>query len=194
MVEFVPDWLTFEIEEALREIGGPHMRKKRTTVLRLAEGVVLGRSMAETFRLPETCTETTWYGRYRKGKKRPGWCDDPAIQKALKLATERAQYCSDGYIGRQIQETQKKLAKYGPGAADVLAVLMAKAKSETERRLSAVEILNRAGAGEVASKATVPSVGGEQVVRFDLSELPTEILRRVIDADESGEIEGDGAD
>lgn len=191
-MEFHPEWLTWEIEAALRQIRGPHVRKKRTTVLRLAEGMVLGRSMRETFTLSDTCAETTWYGRYRQGKKRPGWCENEAIRHALKLAIERAQYRSDGYIGRQIEETQRSLARWGPGAAEALAVLMTTATNETERRRSAVEILDRLGTGEVASKATVPS-SGDQVVSFDLSGLPVEIVRVIAEQGESGGNEAGGA-
>lgn len=163
-VKFQPAWLTYEIEAALRRIRGQHARKKRTTILRLAEGMVLGRPVTETFALDDTCSETTWYGRYEGGEKKPGWRDDPLIQHALKLANNRAQYCSDSYMADQIKETQKVLAMYGPGAAHKLGQLMVGAQSENIQRLTSLDILDRQGGGETASKGTVPPVSGEPLV------------------------------
>ena len=179
--EFYPDWMTYEIEAALRKIIGQHARKKRLTILRLAEGLVLGRSMTETFALDDVCSMTTWYGRYKKGQKLPGWRDDPIIQHALKLASQRALYCSDKYIGEQIQETRKLLAQYGPGAVHKLGLLMAKAESESLQRLASLDILDRLDP-ETASKGTIPATSGEpQIViylpdneRHDRDQAPTQ--------------------
>jgi hypothetical protein len=186
--EFYPEWMTYELENVLRQITGRHARKKRTTILRLAEGVVVGRTVTETLAMAETCSDTTWYGRYARGEKKPGWKDDPLIARALKMATQRAHYASDSYILEQITETRKLLAQYGPGAVHKLGGLMLTAGSESLQRLSALDILDRLDP-ETASKGTSPPASGEPLVvvhlpdneRGDRDKAPTE----------TGEVPGD---
>jgi len=168
--EFYPEWMTYELENALRQITGRHARKKRTTILRLAEGVVVGRPVTETLAMAETCSETTWYGRYEKGQKKPGWRDDPLVSQALKLATQRAQYCSDTYIAEQIKETRRLMAKYGPGAVHKLGGLMLTAGSESLQRLSALDILDRLDP-ETASKGTSPPATDAQPIQITTIEV-----------------------
>lgn len=186
--EFYPGWMTYEIEAALRQITGQHARKKRATVLRLAEGVVIGRSVTETFALDDTCSETTWYGRYEKGQKKPGWRDDPLISRALKLTTQRAQYCSDTYIIEQIKETRKLLAQYGPGAVHKLGLLMASAQSESLQRLASLDILDRLDT-ETASKGTSQPASGEPLVVVHLPD--NERGDRDQASAQAGEVSGD---
>jgi len=186
--------MTFEIRQALEKIQPPNVRKKRTTVLRLAEARANNRSQAETFKRPDVCSEATWLGQYRKGQQKPGWRDDPAIQDALALATARAQDWEDTHIARQIAKTRRQLATHAPGAELSLCNLALKANSESIRRQACLDILDRADVN-LTSKAAVPNApSGETVVRFDLSNVPPDALAAMA-AEEQGQgaAEGQGA-
>jgi len=185
--------MTFEIRQALEKIQPPNVRKKRTTVLRLAEARANNRSQAETFKRPDVCSEATWLGQYRKGQQKPGWRDDPAIQDALALATARAQEWEDTYIARQIAKTRRQLADHAPSVERSLSLLALGANSESVRRQACLDILDRVGA-EMASKAAVPNApSGETVVRFDLSNVPADALAAMA-AEEQGAGTGEAGD
>jgi len=182
--DYTPEWLTFEISEALSGLT----RKQRTTVLRLAEAAAA--DQPQPFERPDVCSKTTWYGRYSHGDKLPGWRDDPAIQRALELATARAQDWEDTHITRQIAKTRRQLADHAPGAEISLYNLALRADSEAVKRQACLDILDRVGA-ELASKAAVPNApSGETVVRFDLSTMPPDALAAVAG---EGAAEGQGA-
>lgn len=186
MVEYLPAWLTDELNKLLAELP---TRKHRQTVLRLAEAAAIGRTEIETFKLPGVCSRTTWQGRYREDGPRPGWKDDPQMQAALEAATQRAQWWQDQAEARRIAKRQEQVAEardllteYAPHAAKRLFVLMGTAGNEETRRKAANDILDRADEA-TASKAVVMEKGDhEQRVRFDVGELPPEVLRLLADA------------
>lgn len=151
MVPFVPEWMTYEVEQALRGLT----RKQRSTVLRLAEAAATdGLSMREIFSRSDTCARSTWYDR----PSSDGWESDPQITRALELATARAQNWQDTEIARSIATAQRKLANASPSAVDRLITLMASAEAQKLQRLAALDILDRAGAGETANKSVPDGV------------------------------------
>lgn len=111
--QFVPDWLTYEISNALAAITGDHPAKKEVTVLRLAQAVANGEALASVFGLPGTCSKTIWYG----GANKPGWKDDPAILTALALATDRARWWVRIKQGRAVQDSLNILVDGSEDAA-----------------------------------------------------------------------------
>lgn len=113
---YVPDWLTYEVEQALAAIDGEHVAKKEATVLRLAQAIAAGESQAAVFRLPGTCSKNIWHG---VGDK-TGWKDDPAIARALHLATERARWWVRIKQGRAIQDSLDILVDGAETAAQQL--------------------------------------------------------------------------
>jgi len=172
---FLPRWMTGEIERSLRGLT----RKQRTTVLKLAEAAATpGVSMSDVFRQPDCCNRSTWYDR----PSRPGWESDPQIKRALELATRRAQEWQDGEIARHIEAAQRKLAKASPAAVDRLITLMASAEDQRLQRLSALDILDRAGEA-TANKARVAASGGsgdEMTMNVSLGRLGDDELERII--------------
>lgn len=169
-------WMTHEIEQALAQIEGPHERKKRCTVLRLAEARALGLGVRSAFDQSDTCNAVTWYGR-----EGVGWKDDPAIAKALELATRRAQAWQDQeevqritLRQRQLALTQDELVDLSKLATTTLADLMMNAGSEKVRLEAAETVLDRADAA-TAKKSTV-----EADIAFGDRKGPTmsEIRRR----------------
>jgi len=117
---FVPEWLSFEVNEALSQLTGEHVAKKEATVLRLAEATAHGQSWSAVFRLPDTCTKKVWYGGGSKG----GWCDDPAITHALAMATARARWWVRVKRGRAVQEALDILIDGSEDAAQQLINLV----------------------------------------------------------------------
>jgi hypothetical protein len=153
VIAFVPNWLTYEIEQALGKISPPWQAKKRTTVLRLAEGAVIGRSMAETFALPDVCSETTWYGRYKCGERQPGWNADEDIVAALEMCVQRALAWEDRRIGRGIAAARERLAQEALPSIERLAQLRDEATDEDLRLSAALHLYDRAEAIPLAQLA-----------------------------------------
>jgi hypothetical protein len=140
--------MSFEVQAALDAIGEPHSRKKRCTVLRLAEARATGVSVRTVFEQDDTCNVQTWYGR---GANDTGWKDDPAIASALEVATKRAQWWQDQEEGQRIALRQKQLAATQDELVDLsalatqtLADLMMNADSEKVRLEAAETVLDRA--------------------------------------------------
>lgn len=114
---YVPDWLTYEVEQALAAIDGEHVAKKEATVLRLAQAIAAGESQAAVFRLPGTCSKNIWHG---VGDKL-GWKDDPAIALALELATQRARWWARVKQGRAVQSALDALVDLSEDAVRQIA-------------------------------------------------------------------------
>lgn len=145
---FVPDWLTFEIEQALAAITGDQVAKKETTVLRLAQATAKGESAASVFRQSGTCSSNIWYG---VGSK-PGWKDDPAIEKALKLATERARWWVRIKEGQATQNALNVLIDLSEDAARQIASVVREGQITFER--AGKKVIKQAKVGEVLKAST----------------------------------------
>jgi len=177
-VEYQPAWLTDELNKLLDNVGGgPHHRKRRTTILRLAEGAAIGRTETDTLKLPDTCTRSTWYGQGRPDGeggwiREPGWRDDPAMQAALEAATRRAHWYQDHTEARRIAKRQEdvarakdRLAELAHVAAQTLGVLLGQDTADDTRRKAANDILDRADES-TASKATPAQAAASSVTVF----------------------------
>lgn len=124
VTKFTPDWLTWEISEALGALTGDHPAKKEATVLRMAQAVANGEPPTGVFAQPGTCSRAVWYGKYRDGEHKPGWKDDPAIQAALALATERARWWVRVKQGRAVQDSLDILVDASEDAARQLVSMV----------------------------------------------------------------------
>ena len=149
-MDYQPAWLTDEIYKLLNEIGGHNQRKKRTTVLRLAEAYATGGTEASVWVRPDCCARQAWEGKYKGGERQPGWRDDPAIQAALAAATKRAHWWQDQAEARRIAKRQEDLAKARDKLAELawpavlkLGAILAADNLETARK-AANDILDRA--------------------------------------------------
>ncbi len=116
---FVPEWMTFEVQQALTKIRDPHATKKQTTVLRLAEAAAMGMPMADVFKRSDTCTEKVWHGWTDKatGKRHRGWKLDANIARAMGVATERARWWGLVRQGRAVQAALDTLTAATPDVA-----------------------------------------------------------------------------
>lgn len=113
---FFPEWMTDEVDRALAAIGGDHVAKKETTVLRMAQAIALGESKASVFAQRGTCTKNVWEGYAGK----PGWVNDEAIATALAVATDRARWWARVKQGRAIQDSLDILTDGAEDAAKQL--------------------------------------------------------------------------
>jgi hypothetical protein len=146
---YPPAWMTLEITEALNAIEGPYLEKKRTTVLRLAEGLSSGVPIRDLLNLSDTCDGSVWYGRPSRDKT--GWKDDPHIKAAYEAALQRAFWWKEQekvqritLRHRQLGETEDELVDMTKLALETLGELMASAESEKVRLEAAAQILDRA--------------------------------------------------
>ena len=116
---FTPEWLTYEVSQALAGIGGEHVAKKEATVLRLAEALANGVSMNSVFERPDTCSKRVWYGYTdaKTGSVKPAWRDDAAITLALAVATERARWWVRVKRGRAVESALEILVDGAEAAA-----------------------------------------------------------------------------
>lgn len=140
---YIPDWLTFEVEQALAAIDGEHVTKKEATVLRLAQAIAQGQSQTSVFQQPGTCSKNIWHGVGGK----PGWKDDPVIAKALELATERARWWVRVKEGRAVQ-----------GALDALVDLSEDAVRQIASAVRFGQLTFDRGAEIVIKQASVAEV------------------------------------
>lgn len=116
-----PEWLTPQIDEALASIRDPHAAKKQRTVLLIAQAMATGESLTAVFERPDTCKADIWYGLNRKGRRKPGWREDPHVAAALQLATERARWWVRVKQGQAVQSSLDILMDAGESAAQQLA-------------------------------------------------------------------------
>lgn len=122
--QFTPEWLTWEISQALAAIDGDHVAKKEATVLRMAQAIANGEPPTGVFAQPGTCSRAVWYGKYAHGEHKPGWKDDPAIQAALELATQRARWWVRVKQGRAVQDSLDILVDASEDAARQLVSMI----------------------------------------------------------------------
>lgn len=113
---FQPEWLSYEVHQALEAIKGDHVAKKQMTVLHLAAAIAAETSQALVFRRHDTCNRVTWYGRDGE----PGWRDDPAISHALDVASKRALWWMRVRQGGAVQNALDVLVDAAPAAAEQL--------------------------------------------------------------------------
>ena len=191
----MPDWYSYEVEEALRAItdaDAGQRRKKQHTVLRMAHAAAEGRSLDSVFEEPGTCAKSTWYGDKRK--KRAGWRDDADIAKAIEVATDRALWWMRYTDGRGVQAGLEELAVAVPVAVRQAVNFVTRGQAIVQRGghtvalevtpadiLKAVlGIMDRAGAG-TAPKGTREVTGKDGAPLIppptqDLSKLSMEEL------------------
>lgn len=169
---YVPDWLTYEVEQALAAIDGEHVAKKELTVLRLAQAIAAGESQSMVFRSPGTCSKNIWHG---VGDK-PGWKDDPAIARALDLATQRARWWVRVKEGRAVQNALDTLVdlsedavrqiahavRYGQLTFDRGADIVIKQASVAEVLKASTEVLDRVSTLTATKATTVQTLDADQ--------------------------------
>jgi len=169
---YVPEWLTYEIEQALAAIGGDQVAAKEAMVLRMAQAVAQGISQRELFKQPGTCSKNTWHG---VGDK-PGWKDDPAIVHALELATRRARWWVRVKEGRAVENALNALIEVAEDAAGnvVSAIrygqltfmraeqIVIKQASVAEVLKASTEVLDRISTATASKSTTVQQLDADQ--------------------------------
>ena len=137
----MPEWMTHEIEQALNAIAGApgHVRRKRTTVLRVAQAQATEQPLTTVWAQPDCGSKGAWYGETRRGVWQPGWCDDPAVQAALVLAKKRADWYVDVRLGRAIASATDEIVEAAPAAAKQLVRMATQGVMQVRRKEADVE-------------------------------------------------------
>ena len=137
----MPELMTHEIEQALNAIDGApgHVRRKRTTVLRVAQAQATEQPLTTVWAQPDCGSKGAWYGETRRGVWQPGWCDDPAVQAALVLAKKRADWYVDVRLGRAIASATDEIVEAAPAAAKQLVRMATQGVMQVRRKEADVE-------------------------------------------------------
>ena len=185
-------WLTPEVREALGKIEGPHVGKKRTTVLLLAFASAIDVPWREVFEDPRVCNQRIWYQK---------WQEDEAITDALELATEHALALRDAHTAaveaRAAQERRRALAEASIVAVEGLRATAINRDDRADYRTEASRVLLSLADAELAERLAASGARAlpveveyaediRQVVKFDLSDVPTRVLE-VLAGDEGGD-------
>ena len=182
---FQPDWMSFEVHEALAAIAGEHVYKKEATVLHMAQAIATGQPVNAVFKRPDTCGKKVWYGFDDK----PGWRDDPAIAHALDVAISRARWWVRVKGGKAIESALDVLVDAGEVVASQLVRIAIEGRAQVTNTggtafveadvkdiiKAADSVLDRIDK-KTASKSST-EVGGEQVIRLTWgeAEMKTEV-------------------
>ena len=168
-VEAPPKWVSEEMYDALNQIPGPHERKKRTTVLRIAEAKASGMPIRDVFGAEDTCSVSTWYGR-KSPRVEIGWQDIPEVANALDVAQRRAHLYYDqleearlSIRRRVLANTEDRLVEISGAAVEVLFDIMLDPEAHSDvRRKAAVDALTH------AAPETAPKAKSEQMIDMKL--------------------------
>lgn len=132
-----------------------------------------GESLRSVFGRPDTCKADHWYGTTRRnGSRKPGWKEDPAINAALQLATERARWWVRVKGGSAVQNALDALVDLSEDAVRQIASairfgqltfdrgpeLVIKQASVAEVLKASAEVLDRVST-VTANKSTTEVVG-----------------------------------
>ena len=193
-VDAPPSWIDEELRDALDAIEGPHERKKRTTVLRLAEAKAQGLSVKNVFDSEDCCSSPIWYGR-KKPFEKEGWMEYPDIAAAYALAERKAHAFYDHMEEQRmamrrhiLDDTQDRLTEISGAAVEVLLDIMLDDTAASDvRRKAAVDALTH------AAPETAPKGQTEQKIDLgisttgpsmrDIRNRQRHLADRVVDAD-----------
>ena len=152
------EWVT-TAEAALAGLAGPHLAKKRATIIALVDAHLAGKSEESVWRLPEACSRRIYHQK---------WKFEPTFIAALAAVDGLARDWKDSRALRALQQAAERLALASPVAAAKAIALLAAADQRVQLQ-AAFGILDRAGM-ETASKSSV-AAEVKQDVEFNLGKL-----------------------
>lgn len=173
------EWINTAVLTALDAIQGQLANKKRDTVLLVAFAAANGLSVEDALRDPRACNRRIWYQK---------WVKDPVIKNAVDVCTARALEFRDTETARvesqAAQARRKALAMASVSAVRGLEVTALEVRgkdgieaSRTLLSLSDNEMAARLVQQQSKVPIQAPTDDGHQVVKFDFSNVPIEILR-----------------
>lgn len=171
-------WMTDEITKLLDAIEGPHARKKRTTVIKLAFARANELPLAKVFNQPETCNESVWYMK---------WQHDVGIKAAYDACYKRAMEWTDEETARleahYRRERLRSIARWAAQAPGALADVMLDQAQRGNDRISAANSLMTWADPEAAGKAQPPPPAAGSQGDFSLNffaNMPADQLDQII--------------
>lgn len=136
------EWVGDAADELAR-LRPPSVSKKRATIIGMVDARLSNIPESEVFRRPETCSKTTYYGR---------WLPDETFSSVLENVLAIAYANRDNRAMRALQRSGERLALAAPVAVMKLVELL---QSDNERIAlgAALGILDRAGVDVVAGNS-----------------------------------------
>lgn len=177
VVESQAAWLTDEIRAALAAIRGPHVEKKRKTVLLVAFAKANGEPLKPLFERTDTCAESIWWGK---------WSHQPDIRAALAVCETQALAWADAETvsieQRYRTERRRSVAKWAAKAPDALAAVMAGMEQRGSDRINAAVTLIKLADPDTTGGVGMVQGGGDtsQTVQIDVSRLTDDQLDRIL--------------
>lgn len=142
------DWTTAEaLADELGRLEEPHRQKKIDTILALVDARLSRKSEETIWARPEVCNRTTYHTKWKK---------DPIFADVLQRCTAAARHYQNTRAARAIAQAAEDLALASPKAVRRLIKIL-DADDNTDARLAAVAILDRAGL-ETAAKSETHTV------------------------------------
>lgn len=136
-------WEAAAVAELAR-LEGPHLAKKRATIIHLVDARISGKPEETVFRLPNTCSRNIYHTK---------WKIDPIFSTVLSAVQSKAQTWHDTREMRALAAASRELKLATPDAVAALVASMAEGKEESTIVRAAIAILDRAGL-ETAPKST----------------------------------------
>lgn len=129
------DWME-AVGDALDGLSGPHLQKKRNTILGLVDARLSGIPEERVFERPDTCSRTIWHTKWKHNPDIAGRLER-IYQAALRWQNERGL--------RALMQAQERLALASPIAVEKLIERLATSEDENVTIRAAIAILDRAG-------------------------------------------------
>lgn len=168
-----PEWLKEALQE-LERLQPPHVDRKRRTVIELVDARIHQRSEESVWKLPGTCSRTTYH------RPKNGWKHDPLFVEVLENTLTIARSWRDSRTLRATKRAADNLQLSSPLAVQKLLELLTASEDENVIFRAATAILDRAN----VSTAVKQDRGVELILKeLDVSALTDEQLTRLLDGE-----------
>lgn len=129
------DWADAVMADLARLDGLEHEHKRKQTILALVDARLAGRSEETIWERPETCSRSTWHGKWKK---------QPIMQDVLASVDRAARRWSDTKAIRALADASERLQLASPAAAGKAISLML-SQDDRVALQAAFGVLDRAG-------------------------------------------------
>lgn len=129
------DWADAVMADLARLDGLEHEHKRKQTILALVDARLAGRSEETIWERPETCSRSTWHGKWKK---------QPLMQDVLASVDRAARRWTDTRTIRALAEAAERLQLAAPAAAGKAISLMLSLDDRVALQ-AAFGVLDRAG-------------------------------------------------
>lgn len=138
-----------------KRISGPYCAKKRATIMAMLTTEILGQRME--WGRPDVCAKSTWYDK---------WRHDPLIRDVMDKVRETIIDARTREAAQAVDEALLIIQEQAPAAAAAIVNLL-RSHDESQRRLAAESILNRASTATAEKQSTTHTYNADQLARLE---------------------------